>query len=149
MGRHAKPHALKIISGSRRIACYPAQGVQIAPLETPPPPPEWLLGDVAITEWHRLARLLTANRMLGTLDLGTLAHLCAVHGQIVACHLAGITPRVSLVGVYNSMAGAFGLTPATRGKLAPPTATTGENPFWRFVCERLPGGEGHRPVTKS
>lgn len=137
MPRPKKANHLKIISGSRRIERGAPEGVQIAPLDAPPPPPEWLLDDAAVEEWHRLAGLLTNNRMLSMLDLGTLAHLCAVHGQIVACYLAGITPKASLVAVYSSMTGAFGLTPATRGKLAPPTATARENPFIRFRCGTL------------
>jgi hypothetical protein len=79
--------------------------------------------------------------MLGALDLGTLAHLCAVHVQIVACYLAGITPKASLVAVYSSMAGAFGLVPSTRGKVAPQSTRSTDNPFRKFVCERVPTGE--------
>jgi phage terminase small subunit len=141
VARPKKAHALKLLSGSRRIERGTPSGVQLPPLEVAPPPPEWLLDDAAVEEWHRLAGLLTANRMLGALDLGTLAHLCAVHGQIVACYLAGITPKASLVGVYSSMAGAFGLTPSTRGKVAPPSARSTNNPFRKFVCERVPTGE--------
>ena len=141
MSRPKKANHLKIISGSRRIERGAPSGIQIAPLEVAPPPPEWLLDDAAVEEWHRLASLLVANRMVAAMDLGTLAHLCAVHGQIVACYLAGITPKGSLVGVYASMSAAFGLTPATRGKVAPPPATARDNPFSRFVCERLPPGE--------
>ncbi len=137
MARPKKLHALKLISGSRRLERGTPSGVQLPPLEVAPPPPEWLLDDAAVAEWHRLAGLLTANRMLGALDLGTLAHLCAVHGQIVACYLAGITPKASLVGVYSSMAGAFGLTPAARTKIAPPSSMARENPFTRFRCGTL------------
>ena len=137
MARPKTPNAWKIISGSRRVERGPPEGVQIAPLEAPPPPPEWLINPAATDEWHRLVGLLTANRMLAALDIGTLAHLCAVHGQLVACHLAGIAPKASLVDAYSSMAGAFGLTPATRGKLAPLTATARENPFIRFRCGTL------------
>ena len=140
MARPKKLHALKLISGSRRLERGTPSGVQLPPLEVAPPPPEWLLDDAAVAEWHRLAGLLTANRMLGALDLGTLAHLCAVHGQIVACYLAGITPKASLVGVYSSMAGAFGLTPSTRGKVAPQSTRSTDNPFRQFVCERVPTG---------
>jgi len=141
MARPKKANHLKIISGSRRLERGTPSGVQLPPLEVAPPPPAWLLDDAAVEEWHRLAGLLTANRMLGALDLGTLAHLCAVHGQIVACYLAGITPKASLVGVYSSMAGAFGLTPSTRGKVAPPSTRSTDNPFRQFVCERVPTGE--------
>jgi phage terminase small subunit len=137
MPRPKKPHAFKLISGSRRIERTAPEGVQIAPLDAPPPPPEWLLDDAAVEEWHRLAGLLTANRMLGALDLGTLAHLCAVHGQIVACYLAGVPPKAALVAVYTTMAGAFGLTPAARTKIAPPSSTARENPFTRFRCGTL------------
>lgn len=141
MARPRKPNAWKIISGSRRVERGPPEGVQIAPLEAPPPPPEWLIDPAATDEWHRLASLLTANRMLGALDLGTLAHLCAVHGRIVACYLAGLNPKASLIGVHASMSAAFGLTPATRGKVAPPPTTARDNRFSRFMCEGLPPSE--------
>ena len=134
MPRPKKPHAFKLISGSRRVERGTPSGVQLPPLEVAPPPPEWLLDDAAVEEWNRLASLLVANRMVSDMDLGTLAHLCAVHGQIVACYLAGITPKGSLVGVYASMSAAFGLTPATRSKAISTQTGTTANPFRAFVA---------------
>jgi len=141
VARPKTPNAWKIISGSTPRRARPPEGVQIAPLEAPPPPPEWLINPAATDEWHRLVGLLTANRMLAALDIGTLAHLCAVHGQLVACHLAGIAPKASLVGVYASLSAAFGLTPATRSKVAPSSASTKVNRFRRFTCDGIPPRE--------
>jgi phage terminase small subunit len=132
MARPKKPHALKVISGSRRVERDRPAGVYVEPLDAPPPPPEWLLDPAALAEWRRLAVLLTANRMLTMLDLAALAHLCAVHGQIVTAHLAGLHPKASLVTVYQQLAGAFGLTPATRGRGTAHELDRRPNPFDQF-----------------
>lgn len=142
MARPKKPNAWKIISGSRRVERGPPEGVQIAPLEVAPPPPEWMYDRVAISEWQRLCRLLIANRMLTELDLGPLAHLCATHGRLRMAYHIGRHRAASLVPIYNALSGAFGLTPAARRKSAPSTTDKSGNRFHTH-CQTTSGTGSH------
>ncbi len=129
MARPRKPLELKIIQGSRRLDNPPA--LALPPVAAVPQPPEWLPNGAAVREWQRLATILTANRLLADADLGTLGHLCAVHGKIVQLWAAGEAPTGHLLAQHNALAAAFGLAPVWRGKVRP-TEAPRENPFTRF-----------------
>jgi hypothetical protein len=114
VARPKTPNAWKIISGSRRVERGPPEGVPIAPLKAPPPPPEWLPNIEAINEWHRLTKVLIINRLITELDLGALAHLCALHGKLTVTHTEATPAPKYLTRMYNSLSVAFGATPIAR-----------------------------------
>jgi phage terminase small subunit len=132
MARPKKSHSLKLISGSRRLERTPPSGGPFLPLDRPPHPPGWLVDTAALAEWHRLASLLTVNRLLAETDLSTLGHLCAIHGKMVTLWRAGETPTGHFLAQYHALTAAFGLTPSTRGRL-PPTLEPRDNAFDRFL----------------
>ena len=131
-GRPPKPDHLKALAGTARPdRARPANVAADAITETPAAP-DWLPNCHAVREWDRLAAMLTSNRVLTELDLGTLGHLCAVHGKLVQLWAAGETPTGHLIAQYNSLAGAFGLTPVMRAKVPTPNKPREENPFLAF-----------------
>ncbi len=134
MPRPKKPSAWKVISGSRRVERGPSAGVQVEPLTTPPDPPYWLTDSAAVQEWHRLAPMLTHSRILTMLDLAVLGHLCQLHGVLVSSYIAGCHPKASMIAAYTTLAGAFGITPAMRSKVAQSPAPSSANPFLAFRC---------------
>jgi phage terminase small subunit len=84
-----------------------------APPELPafdavPSPPEWLTDAEAIREWHRLAPVLTAHRLLSAGNIGLLAQLCAVHGHLVRVWRAG-KANAALVATYRTLSNSLGL----------------------------------------
>ena len=134
MARPKKLHALKLISGSRRLERGTPTGVQVEPLTTPPDPPYWMNDHAALAEWHRLGPMLTHSRILTKLDLAVLGHLCQLHGVLVSAYLAGLHPKASMIAAYTTLAGAFGITPAMRSKVAQAPAPSSANPFLAFRC---------------
>ena len=121
------PH-LKVVSGTTR-SDDPAPTVDLPAVDVVPDPPDWLPSVHAIKEWHRLAPILVANRLLSVGDLSTLGHLCSVHGKLVQLWTAGETPTGHMLAQYNALAGSFGLSPGWRSKVKQIGDKNAENPF--------------------
>lgn len=114
-----KPPNLKAIAGTARKDRELPAGVDLPLVESAPPAPDWLPNAHAVKEWDRLATILVANKLLAEADLGTLAHLCALHGKIVQLYAAGESPGASMVGTLRTLQSDFGLSPVARGKVTP------------------------------
>lgn len=138
-GPSRRPSTLKVISGTTRPDREAQAGVDLPSLSAVPPPPDWMPNAHAVREWQRLAPILVANKLLAEPDLGALGHLCALHGKIVQLWTAGETPTGHLLAQFNTLAGAFGLSPAWRGKVKPIGDKGSENPFAKF---KRTDGEG-------
>lgn len=132
MPRPRKPTHLKLLAGTARADRAVSGGVTVDPLAQSPPAPDWLPNAHAVNEWNRLAALLVGTRLLSALDLGTLGHLCALHGKLVQLWAAGETPTGHLIAQYNTLSGSFGLTPVMRAKVPMPSKPREENPFLVF-----------------
>ena len=131
-----KPQALKVLSGTAR------KDRQRTVIDFPlvleaPPPPDWLPNVRALREWERLTGILLANRMLTHAGLTPLAHLCALHGSIVASYERGETPTAASISTLRGLASDYGLTPVAQSKVSPSSEATKTNPFLEFV-EPLP-----------
>lgn len=129
MANPRKPNHLKIISGTYR-KCRASNEVEIELLDKLPPPLDWLPNAHAVKEWKRLAKILTANRLLAEADLSTLGHLCSLHGKLVQIYAAGQAPTASMISTLRGLQNDFGLSPITRGKVGGASSGPEEgNPF--------------------
>lgn len=108
------PLHLKLIKGTvcardRR----PSPNAQITPGLPPinaiPAPPAWMQNKAALAEWGRLAPVLVANRLLTDGNLGLLAQLCAVHGNLVGIWKSGMKANAALVASYRALSNSLGL----------------------------------------
>ena len=131
-GRPRKPEYLKALAGTARADRAHSAGFVTKPITDIPAPPDWLPNCHAVKEWNRLAPMLTTNGVVTELDLGALGHLCAIHGKLVQLWAADETPTGHLIAQYNSLAGAFGLTPVMRAKIPTQKKGSEENPFRAF-----------------
>jgi phage terminase small subunit len=119
-GPSKKAAHLKSISGTTqpcRTALAPA--IDLPAITEVPAAPNWLPNAHAVNEWNRLAKILTANKLLTEGGLSALAMLCAMHGKIVQLYAAGEAPTASMAGTLQSMINDFGLTPVAQGKVRP------------------------------
>lgn len=118
MSNPRKPTQLKSIAGTERPSRDYAPEVEIPPLDYCPPAPDWMPNAHAVKEWDRLTKILLANKLLTDADLGSLAHMCSLHGKIVQLYAAGEAPTASMVGTLRQLQNDFGLSPVARGKVS-------------------------------
>ncbi|MGA8147779.1 MAG: hypothetical protein WB870_09435 [Gallionellaceae bacterium] len=144
MSNPKKPPTLKVICGTERPSRRGQPKVELPILSSVPPAPAWLPNAHAKNEWDRLARILTANKLLTQAGTSSLAILCAVHGMVVEMFEAGKAPTGHLIAQYRNLANDFGLTPVAQGKVRPAPAgkEADANPFARNGL--VPGGNGAR-----
>jgi phage terminase small subunit len=135
-GPTRRPSNLKVISGTARPDRHVEPGAALPLVADAPPAPDWMPNAHAVREWDRLAPMLVANKLLAEADLGALGHLCALHGKIVQLWTAGETPTGHLLAQFNTLAQAFGLSPAWRSKVKPIADEKAGNRFTKF---RAPG----------
>lgn len=135
-GRKPVPQHLKIVAGTDRPDRPAPEGIEFPLVDEPPAPPYWLNDGFALEEWHRLVPILHVNKLLTEAGVSALAMLCSVHGQLVACYVAGREPSTSLLQTYRGMVSDFGLTPITQGKVKPVGEKDSGNRF---------GSNGRRP----
>lgn len=118
-GPGKKPAGLKVVAGTTRKDRAPEAHAELPVLAAVPPAPDWLPNSHAVKEWDRLAKILTANRLLTEAGLSALGMLCALHGKIVQLYAAGEAPTASMAGTLRNMENDFGLTPVAQGKVKP------------------------------
>ena len=73
-----------------------------------------------------------ANKILAEADLSTFGHMCALHGKMVQLWAAGEAPTGHMLAQYNTLAAAFGLSGAWRGKVKPIGDKDEGNKFAKF-----------------
>jgi P27 family predicted phage terminase small subunit len=145
-GRKPNPTHLKLVNGNpgrRPIALD-----EFRPLAAIPDCPAHLAGE-ARAEWDRVSQLLLEHGMVSHADRGALAMLCSLWGRYVAAELmiekaaqaapasAGLfvkspndfpiqSPWLAVsnrsIEQYRSLCAEFGLTPASRVRVAPTTS---------------------------
>lgn len=136
MSNPRKPPSLKLISGTARKCRDTGGGVSLPLVSAVPKAPDWLPNAHAVSEWERLAPILTANGLLTEAGYSPLGHLCALHGKLVEMLESGEVPQGVLQAQYRNLMNDFGLTPIAQGKLKPVGSGADANPFSR---------NGHRP----
>jgi len=129
MANPRKPANLKLVSGTRR-ADRETAAVALPLIDTLPPAPDWLPNHHAVNEWHRLAAILQANRLLTEGGLSALGQLCALHGKLVQSYHAGATPNAAMIAQLRGFLNDFGLTPVAQNKVGVLNKTQNQsNPF--------------------
>lgn len=121
MANPRKPNHLKSIAGTLRPsrAVPEKAGAETPPIETKPPPPDWLPNAHAVKEWDRLTTILAANRLLTEAGLSALGMLCAIYGKLVQLWSAGESPSGHLLAQYRNLSNDFGMTPVAWEKVGP------------------------------
>jgi hypothetical protein len=137
-GPGKKPTSLKVVAGTDRKDRAAPPVVELPVIESVPEPPGWLLNAHSINEWKRLAKILTANKLLTEGGLSTLGMLCNLHGEIVRQTSVGMMPPAHLFAQYRAIANDFGLTPVAQGKVR--SGDEAKKPAGRFE------GVGKRPA---
>ena len=117
MARPRKPNNLKLLAGSRRIDETP--GLELPAVETLPAAPDWLPNSQAVTEFDRLAKLLSANGLLTEGNIPALTVLAALYGSITQIYRGGSVPTGALISQFRASCSDFGLQPAHSHKVTP------------------------------
>lgn len=131
-GPPKRPSHLKAIAGTDRPDRAAPVVIDVPALNHVPPPVDWLPNVHAVNEWRRLAPMLVANKILAEADLSTFGHMCALHGKMVQLWAAGEAPTGHMLAQYNTLAAAFGLSGAWRGKVKPIGDKDEGNKFAKF-----------------
>lgn len=140
-GPPRKPLALKLISGTdRRDRRAPAPMIPLPAVDAVPEPPDWLPNAYAVAEWHRVAPILVANRLLTEAGLSALGMLCSLHGKIVQLYSAGASPSGHMLAQWRNLSNDFGLTPGSR--VRPVAAPAPGAPANRFAQRGKRPSEG-------
>ena len=116
-GPSRKPKTLKTVSGTVRPCREDLPAIELPPLLETPPAPDWLPNAHAVKEWHRLAPILAANRLLTEGGLSALGTLCALTGRLIQLWTAGELPTGHMLAQYRNLTNDFGLTPVAQGKV--------------------------------
>lgn len=127
MPKKRLPRGVKVMRGTDQPSRRGADLVEMVPAEGDFPPPDWFATTEAVAEWERLVPILRGLKVLTSGDLGPLAILCALYGDVTKKWEAGITPTASLVAQLRAMYSDFGLNPASRLSAPPKSGTV--NPF--------------------
>lgn len=128
MSNPKKPPQLKVISGTTRKDRDEGANMTFPTMASVPEPPSWLSVE-AVNEFNTLASMLFTNGLLTEGSLSPLAHLAALHSELVKHWRAGACPSGHLVAQYRALAGDFGLTPVSRSKITTGTQTAKINKF--------------------
>lgn len=128
MSNPRKAPQLKIISGTTRKDRDQGNDTSCPTLASVPDPPAWLSVEAA-GEFKRLASSLFSNGLLIEGSVSPLAHLAALHAEIVKHWKAGSCPSGHLVAQFRGLASDFGLTPVSRSRLAGAPQQTKINKF--------------------
>lgn len=128
-GPNKKPTQLKSISGTDRPFRREDIEVDFEPLSDMPPHPHWLPNPHAVEMWNELGSILIANKILTNVSINAFAHLCAIHGKIVALWIAQETPPAAMYTIFNKLVDSFGIVPAAMGKIKMPGMDKKKNPF--------------------
>ncbi len=117
MGRTAKPHALKIIQGTKQPCRANEDAPEFAPVREFPPAPQHLNTDGAAA-WAHLGRKLVAAGVLREVDLYPLEQLCYAWQRFRKKAKADMDVTASEDNALKALWSEFGMTPAARRRVA-------------------------------
>lgn len=110
-GRPRKPTPLKVLEGNPGKRPLPKNEIE-PPATSGAQPPAWLRSRAALEAWHDLVPKLEKLRLLTELDIPALAMLCQVYAKVQRGGTAEDRRQLKM------LLGEFGMTPATRSKVA-------------------------------
>ena len=128
MGRKTTPPALKAIAGTKR----PDREVLDAPeydlIEKFPNPPQHLNID-GVEMWNNLGRQLVSAKVLQVVDLYSLEQLCVAWQMFRKKAKAEMETTAAENTALKALFSEFGMTPASRSKVAVGSAKSTGNAF--------------------
>ena len=104
-----KSDHLKLLAGTSRYDRAAPTTPVLPVLDVVPNPPAWLVNLEAVREWHRLAGVLTANKLLHAGNLSLFGQMCALHGYLVQAWATGEPPTAALISTHRATCVALGL----------------------------------------
>ncbi len=122
MPRRRKSNAMKLMEGTYRSdrAHVDADYPPVTDLE----PPDWLVGPIAVAEWHARISQLKAAGVITAADLTALGYYCNMHAHVVRKWRVGLEePSAFYLAQLRMMLNEFGFTPTSRSK---PSKACGE-----------------------
>lgn len=151
-GRKPKPSKLKVLQGTNRPDR--ANPNEPTPEEKIPSCPKHL-NKQAKKEWHRVTKILDANKMITGLDMAALAAYCQMYGRWVEAEenlskesmvvLSPIgymmqSPYLSIANkcmeMMKSFLTEFGMTPSSRTRIKTGNTEKRENPMTTFLRKK-------------
>jgi len=123
-GRRPKPTALKIIKGTARKSRLNKNEPKPEVISSNTRCPEWMNPE-GKKEWKRMAGKLREVGLLTNCDITAFTMLCQMWGEYVTGTKTGEPVSMAHVTQMRLLAGEFGLTPASRSKVA--VSTTESN----------------------
>lgn len=105
-----RPDYLKLLANTARPDRVAAATPALPPIDAVPIPPAWLTNVQAVREWHRLAPVMVACKLLNAGNLQTLVQVCALHGRLVEMWTGGETPTAALIMAFRKLSNDLGLT---------------------------------------
>ncbi len=117
MGRKPTPPELKVLSGTARPDREQPDAPQFDLVEDFPGPPQHLNADGA-EMWRTLGPQLVAARVLQVVDLWSLEQLCFAFQRFRQKAKAGVELTAAEDGALKALFSEFGMTPASRRKVA-------------------------------
>lgn len=122
-GRKRIPDSVKVLQGTDQPSRMSGKVEGVEVFDELPEPPAWIGGGAANAEYHRLGKVLIANKILTNTSTGGFLLLCALHGQIVSNMEQGLGLDTKLITQYRALITEYGLTPATAHKMKPEDLT--------------------------
>lgn len=127
-GRKEIPPGLKVVRGTDRPDREAADAPEFDLIEEFPKPPQHLNPD-GVEMWWNIGRQLVAARVLQVVDLYALEHLCATWQMIRKKIKAEMEVTAAENTALKSLFSEFGMTPASRKKVASGDAKPKGNKF--------------------
>ena len=130
MPNKRKPLALKVLHGTARKDRDGDQPEYEVTSEAQPTDPLFTPG--AVSAWNQIVPLLESQRVLTQADRQALTDYCNHRGDIYAAWAEGKTPTAAQFTQLRMQQTEFGMTPASRAKVAKGEPDKSANPFAEF-----------------
>lgn len=117
MPRRKTSDNVKRLRGTDQPCRMSGETLDFDAVEQAPKAPECLPVE-AMTYWNRIVPILLNKRVLTIADLEALEVMCALYGRVKKLIAAGVDIPASMVTQLRLYQTEFGLTPASRNKIA-------------------------------
>ena len=128
MPRRKQSDNIKSLHGEDRPSRLAGATLDFPALEDAPAAPDFLEIE-AKQYWDRIVPILRRKKVLSIADLEGLAVLCALYGRVCKMLAAGVDVSAATVTQLRLYQTEFGLTPASRNKIAGGDDGAATNPF--------------------
>jgi len=138
-GRKPQAKEQKAAKGETRPSRQGPTVVEFPKADGVPDPPPWIAYEAGMDLWDELAPLLFAQKVLSTVDIHALGHLCQLHGKIVDDYSRRLAPTAAELSQLRMYFSEFGLTPSSRTRVGTTGNGKKDNPFSQNGQKGRPG----------